>query len=129
MTLIDAFTNSTNITIHLLRQAPECEDPSRDDKIAIVYSGDDVYQLYYKDANMIGNVAHFKLLTGEELDSYLESLFLLLTRDKDPFRSIQLNIPCMPSLLFQVSDLKKRTLRDTLHTILPILSRCTKIRL
>lgn len=123
MTLTNPFNNSTNIVIRLLRSDPEEED----DMIAIVHDVDEVYQLYYKDANMKGDVAHFMFLTGEKLDVYLESLFFLLTRDSDPFRSVQLNIPCMPSLLFKVEDLKKKKLRETLNTILPLLHCCTKL--
>jgi hypothetical protein len=127
MTLMNPFNSSTNIVIRLLRSGPENEDDSRDDKIAILRSVENVYELYYKDANMKGEVCHFKLLTADELDTYLECLFYLLTRDSDPFLSIQLNIPCMPCLLFRVEDLKKTTLRDSLHTILPLLHSCTKI--
>lgn len=127
MTLMNPFNCSTNIVIRLLRSGSEKDDDSRDDKIAIVHSVDDVYQLYYKDANMKGEVAHFKLLTADELDSYLECLFVLLTRDADPFLSIQLNIPCMPCLLFDIEELKKKKLRETLNTVLPLLHSCTKI--
>lgn len=127
MTLMNPFNSSTHIVIRLLRSGPENDDDSRDDKIAIVHDVEDVYQLYYNDANMKGDVAHFKLLTGEELDVYLESLFFLLTRDSDPFISVQLNIPCMPCLLYKVEDLKKLKLRETLNTILPLLHSCTKI--
>lgn len=129
MTLMNPFNSSTNIVIRLLRSGPECEDDTRDDKIAIVHDVDDVYHLYYKDANMKEDVSHFKLLTGDELDVYLESLFFLLTHDSDPFRSVQLNIPCMPCLLYRVEDLKKLKLRETLSTILPLLHSCAKIQL
>jgi hypothetical protein len=124
--MVNPFNDSTNISIRLLRAG--VDDDSRDDRIAIVHKGEDMYHLYFKDADMKENTSHFTLLTGDELDSYLESFFFLLSRDSDPFRSIQFNIPCMPCLLYTVDELRKPKIRDSLNTLFPILRSCIKVK-
>jgi hypothetical protein len=65
--------------------------PKKDDIIKIKYwdtdDGDDeCYQIDYFDADAAtpsGYTRHSSsFLTGEQVDSYLQSLFILLTRDK-----------------------------------------------
>lgn len=119
------FKDSTNITLRLLRGNAEAD---QDDMISIVHQGDDLYHVYYKDGDWKEETSHMTALTGDELDSYLSNLFFLATQDTQPFRSIQLNIPCMPLIMLQVSDLKKKGIRRSLHTILPILRSCIKVK-
>ena len=128
---VNPFTDSSNITIRLIRQKhTDTSEEDMDDRIAIVHQGDSLYHLYYKDANTKENgVTHVSVLTGEELDQYLYGLFFLLSRDKDPFRSIQFNIPCMPSFLFLIEDLRKNGLKEALNTVLPLMCSCLKTRI
>jgi hypothetical protein len=44
----------------------------------------------------------------EQVYEYVSSLLMLLTLDNDPFKSVQLDLPLAPSLLFEVSKLSER---------------------
>jgi hypothetical protein len=119
------FKDSTNITLRFLRSG---EPETNDDLVTVVHQGDDLYHVYFKDGNWNTDTSHMTALTGDELDEYLSNLFFLITRDSQPFRSVQLNIPCMPCIMLDVSDLKKKGIRRSLQTILPILRSCIKVK-
>ena len=122
------FTNSTNILIRLLRSGSDAKDAKKDDMICIDVQGEDLYHLYYRDGDMKDpDTAHMTALTGDELDSYLYSLFFLLTRDSDPFRSVQINVPCFPLILLDLPTLKKKSVRETLNLLLPTVHSCLKV--
>ena len=124
------FTDSTNISIRLLRSGADNMDTSRDDQIAIVEQLNNEYDVYYHSGDWSDKsekMAHFVQMNGLDLDQYLESLFFLVSRDADPFRSIQFNIPCMPAILISVDDMRKKGVREALQTILPLLRSCIKI--
>lgn len=122
------FSDSSNIQIRLIRST-ELDNEKADDRICIVYSGEDSFTLYYKDANATRNLTHLCNFTGDDLDTYLRNLFFLLTRDRDPFRSIQFNIPCCPTILLLMDDLRKKGVKEALNEILPLMSSCLKIRI
>lgn len=122
------FTDSTNINIRLLRSYPDNNDANRDDCIAIVEQGKDQYDVYYHSGDWNTKTAHFIQMTGDELDTYLWGLFLLLARDADPFRSIQFCFPCMPNVLISVDDMRKKGVRTALKTIMPLLRSCIKVQ-
>ncbi len=122
------FSDSTNITFRLLRAGSDNFDEEKDDKITIVHQGEDLYHLYFRDGDWTTKTSHMTALSGDELDSYLESLFFLLTRDSQPFRSIQLNVPCMPTIMLRIDDLRKKGIRNCLRTVLPILRSCIKVK-
>ena len=131
MLITDPFTCSTNTTIRLIRKSLNGTDADSDtdDRIAIVHEGEDTYSLYYRDSDMKNKTScHYKILDGAELDTYIENLFFLLTRDKDPFRSIQFNIPCMPGFIFTIDDLKSKGLRKALNYTLPLLKTAYKVK-
>lgn len=123
--MTNPFTDSSNITIRLIRKENQTMEDT-DDRIAIVYNGEDSYCLFYKDGNVENGMTHYSILTGEELDTYLHKLFVLLTKDRDPFRYVQFNIPCMPSLLFLIEDLCKKKVTNSLSEILPLMCSCLK---
>lgn len=127
--MTNPFTDSSNITIRLIRKNEGDSNGEHDDHIAIVYDGDDSYILYYKDGNAKGGMTHTTCLSGDELDMYLQSLFYLLTQDKDPFRFIQFNIPCMPCIFLGVHDLLRKGVKRTLNEILPLMCSCLKTRI
>lgn len=128
MTIKYPFSDSTNISIRLLRSGPENNDKSRDDQIAIVDMGDNDFDVYYHSGDWDTKTAHFVQMTGDELDQYLWALFFLVSRDADPFRSVQFNIPCMPAILISVDDMRKKGVRSALETILPLLRSCIKVQ-
>lgn len=123
------FHDSTNISIRLLRKGPENNDGVNDDQIAIVENENDVYDVYYHYGEwQTEKTAHFIQMNGDDLDNYLWSMFTLLARDADPFRSIQFNLPCMPSILLEIDDLKKKGVREALTTVMPLLRSCLKVK-
>ncbi len=128
--MMNPFKDSSNITMRLIRKGDGGDESGEhDDHIAIVYNGEDSYIVYYKDANAMKEMTHTTVLTGDELDTYLYGLFFLLTRDKDPFRYIQFNIPCMPCVFLSVQDLRLKGVKRTLlQEILPLMSSCLKTR-
>ena len=128
MTLKYPFSDSTNISIRLLRSGEDSDDKSRDDQIAIVEKGNDEFEVYYHSGDWEKKTAHFLQLSGEDLDQYLECLFFLLTRDSDPFRSVQFNVPCMPCIMLDMDDMRKKGVRSALGTILPLLRSCMKVQ-
>lgn len=125
MSPVNVFQKSTYIQIRLTRD----KDPDHDDRIVIKYKDEDIYQIYFQDGNTTSKhpSTYCTVLTGEELDVYVESLFTLLVRDRDPFKSIDFQIPCYPCLTYNIQDLRKGKLRSTLKRIMPILYAAAKI--
>jgi hypothetical protein len=116
------FTSSANIQIRLTRN----DNPSEDDRIVIKYKDEDIYQLFFRDGGSIHPVTYCTVLTGDELDTYMESLFTLLSRDRDPFRSIEFQIPCFPTLQYHAEDMSKGKIRKALKNVMPILYAAAK---
>jgi hypothetical protein len=117
------FRTSTNIQIRLTRS----EDESEDDRIAIRYKDEDMYQLFFRDGNTKGKPQTYcTVLSGEELDVYIESLFTLLARDRDPFRSVEFQIPCFPCVQYNVEDFRQGKLRTALKDLMPVLYAAAK---
>lgn len=114
------FSCATNLQIRLHRNRNE----DQDDRIAICYKGEDLYHLFYRSGNSSLETprTYIVILTGEELDLYLESLFTLLVRDTDPFTQIQFDLPCVPSLLYSIQDLRQGKIRKALWNLLPLLT-------
>ena len=119
------FRENTNIQIRLTRN----EDQANDDRIVIRSKGENLYQIFFRDGNTdLGKPGTYcTVLSGEEVDTYLESLFTLLVRDGDPFQDIQFNIPCFPTLIYPIQQLRKGKIRKTLKTVLPLLSSAGRI--
>lgn len=101
------FKNYSNIQIILQRN----ENKEEDDCICIV-PGNKVYDVYYRDGHSTYKKTYQVTLTSSELDIYIDSLFSLLVRDGEPFQSIQFSIPCFPTVLYDIQDLRKGKLRN-----------------
>ena len=111
------FASSGNIQIRLTRN----DEPADDDRIVIKYKDEGMYQIFFQDGGMVRPVTYCTVLTGEELNVYMESLFTLVSKDRDPFRSIEFQIPCFPALQFYPEDMAKGKLREALQRVMPIL--------
>jgi hypothetical protein len=118
------FSDSKSIQIRLTRNKHE----EKDDRILIRYKDEGMYQLFFQDGNTTSKkpATFCTILTGEELDTYLDSLFTLLTFDRDPFESIEFQIPCLPCVQLYPGDLQNSTLRDTLKRVMPVLYSAAK---
>lgn len=119
---MNPFSNSGSIQIRLTRN----DNPTNDDRIVIKYKDENMYQIFFQDGNMMKSVTYCTVLSGEELDVYVESLFSLVARDRDPFRSIEFQIPCFPALQFEVDDMRKGKVRKALQRVMPILRSAAK---
>lgn len=110
------------ITIRLLRKDAPL-DPKKDVVIRIRHKGENVYHLFYTDtyAKYSEGHDHMTVLEGDQLDTYLLSLFNLAGRDRDPFDSIQFDIPCFPTVLFHPKDMKDEDIQQALLDVMPLL--------
>jgi len=121
---VSPFADNTCIQIRLLRN----DRASKDDRIAIRRADDDIYELFYQDGLMKNkDKMYVCLLSGEELDIYLQSLFTLLVRDQDPFTHIQFLLPCFPTVLYDIQDLRQGKLRQALFDLLPVLQNTSRV--
>ncbi len=117
--------NSLPITIRLLRKD---KGPKKDDIIKIKYwdcDEDEKYQIDYVDPesdSYSGVIRHSStFLTGDQVDTYMSSLFTLLTRDADPFDKFQIAAPGFPCILLPIEELKKERVRQSILDVLPVL--------
>lgn len=113
------------ITLRLLRKD---QGPKKDDIIKIKswdIEEDEKYQIEYTDSDAQtydGSVEHSStFLTGEQVDTYMSSLFTLLTRDAEPFDQLQITAPGFPCILLPIDELKKERLRQSILDVLPVL--------
>lgn len=115
--------NSLPITLRLIRKEM---GPKKDDIIKIKYwdvEEDEKYKIEYCDPDSYtGIVRHSStFLTGEQVDTYLRSLFVLLTRDAEPFANFQISAPGFPCILLPIEELKKERVRQSILDVLPVL--------
>ena len=117
------------ITLRLLRK--NCKSKSEDDVITIFRESEDYdsdfdnYRLRYLDGGSDERVRHETYLTGVELDSYLSSLFSLVSADEEPFESIQVLAPGFPSVIF--NSTRVYAVKDHLLTLLPLLTNVQRV--
>lgn len=129
--MLNPFSIATNIQIRLTRAE---ESHYKDDRIAMRFNiNTELYDLYYKDGGNCCKETCKKTrfyhveLTGDQLDTYLDSLFFLLRRDTDPFEKIQVEIPCFPALIFDIEDLSKPAIRSSLKALMPLMVSAEKV--
>lgn len=118
------FINSNNIQLRLVRKSPH--GSSEDDRIALVYKGEDTYHLYFQDG-LTKNVKQRVILYGDDVDTYFESLFTLLVNDRDRFEAVQFNLPCMPCVYLNVDDMSDEEIQDTLFRAMPLLRSSERV--
>ncbi len=111
------------IVLRLLRKDLSSKN---DDIIKIFNVGSDQYRVEYTDPNCLNNVKVHHVskdpMTGEQMDLYLNSLITLLTRDTDPFWKFQITAPGFPAILLDINDLKKRSVHESISSVLPLLA-------
>lgn len=117
--------NAVPITLLLIRKD---QGPKKDDIIKIKswdIEEEEKYQIEYtdSDANLRdGSIHHSStFLTGEQVDTYMNSLFTLLTRDAAPFDQFQISAPGFPCILLSIDELKKERVRQSILDVLPVL--------
>ena len=120
--------NPTSVPI-VLRLLRKNKDADCDDVIKIrpVEDSEDEYTIEYKcgdSENPDSPIRHTSLvsLSGEEVDTYLGSLFVLLSRDDDPFEKLQILAPGFPSIMLTMDELRKQRARQAIMDVLPLLT-------
>jgi hypothetical protein len=116
------FSDNTSIQITLHRNG----NPNLDDQLAIRYKDDDYYQIFYRDGNQSRENIYCTVLSGEQVDTYIQALFTLLSRDTDPFINVQFYIPCFPTVIYRTSDLRKKEIQNALQQLLPMLTSAAR---
>lgn len=108
---------------------PRNDNVKDDDKIIIHYKGEDIYHLTYVNGHntTTEKTRHRIVLSGEELDVYMEALFTMLPLDRIPFKGIEFHILCFPCVRYEIKDLEKESLQDILMKIMPLLRQCEKL--
>jgi hypothetical protein len=102
-----------SITFTVIRSMDRSSD---DDTVVIRKTGDDSYSYIYRDA--LSKASSKKTvqegLTSEEVINQIGLLLNLLRADDEPFTAVQVFLPNMPTVLFNVSSLCSST-RDLLY--------------
>lgn len=119
-TKMSNLNDSSNIMIRLIRKEGET-DQDTDDKIVIHHKGEDIYHVFYRDGNFQDESRYqMTVHDGDSLDTYLYSLFRLISTDRDPFKAVQFNIPGFPTLYYTPKDLRCKVIRRKLMNLMPI---------
>lgn len=101
--------------IHFVRK--NCGSPSRawrDDILTIFprnTNGQHALEYLDKDSRMKYTCSLFE----ENLYSYVNTILLNLIEDTDPFESIQILCPCLPTVLLSVESVKRAEVREQIH--------------
>lgn len=103
--------------------ARSLEAKEKDDIAIIECTGVDNYKIIYRDATAWNKMSF--TANGSELFRWFRRVLRLLGDDSDPFQCIQLNIPAMPSVLFNIADLDKKytTILDAVEYYIDIISK------
>ena len=122
---VPSFDSATTIQILLIRKSDKSQP---DDTINIQHKGEDTYHVYYHDGNWTDeNRYHMTVLSGAELDQYVEGLFTLLARDRAAFDNVQFNIPCYPALMYNARDLLRDDIRQSLTDMMSLLYSAQRV--
>jgi len=90
--------------------------PKNDDKVIISrlpYSQDNRFNLSYTYGDTNVKTPHQVVLAPDAVFRWMRNIIGLLEKDSDPFESVQLDLPFMPSVLFDVPKLS-----DAYHPLL-----------
>jgi hypothetical protein len=122
---VPSFNSEKTIQILLIRKSDHSQP---DDTINIQHKGEDTYHVYYHDGNWSESTRyHMTVLSGAELDQYIEGLFTLVARDRDAFERVQFNIPCYPAVLYSPRDLLRDDIRQSLTDMMSLLYSAERV--
>lgn len=99
--------------------------PKDDDIIKISGSEEDGYSITYFEGDNDSRPNKYKTLeyvTGEEVDTYLESLLILLANDVDPFYGLEIQAPGFPRILIPIPALRRKSVKRAIFQSLPLLT-------
>ncbi len=95
------------VMFRLLRKPPQ-QSAKKDDIITIQSSGPSSYTITYQDKSS-KCMARKISMSRTQVFEYLSLVFRMVKEDDDPFDSLQIIYPAMPTILFSVSRLDSET--------------------
>lgn len=95
------------VMFRLLRKPPQ-ESAKKDDIITIQSSGPSSYTITYQDKSS-KCMARKISLNRQQVFDYLSLVFRMVKEDDDPFDSLQIVYPAMPTVLFSIRRLDSET--------------------
>ena len=101
---------SSQITIRFIRKG---ESPNTDAKVVIHNVGENLYSLSFTDGYSEVRRTHSAILNDRNLFRWLRITLRLLEHDSDPFESVQMDLPIMPSFMVDIVKVHR-----AYHTIL-----------
>lgn len=104
---------STSILIRFIRKNATSKN---DDKIVIKPLGNTQFRLTYNYGDSKSKQFNQLVLTDKAVFRWMRTTIGLLEKDNDPFDSVQLDLPFMPSVLFDIAKLG-----DAYHVLLDAL--------
>jgi hypothetical protein len=81
-------------------------NPETDDILRITKIGDNLVRAVYTERSGDGSVIDIMKLSYHQLFAYIYRMFWLLSLDEDPFVSVQIFLPCYPTILLAVSSIQ-----------------------
>lgn len=101
-----ASPRSSHITIRLLRKPPK--DSAKKDDIITISKEEDSYRVRYQDKESKTTPRSIEL-SQDEVIEYFSTMFRMLKEDADPFDSVQVLFPSMPSVLLSLDTFDSYT--------------------
>lgn len=103
----------TKLEIRMIRNMI---DTKHDDILTVQkHHSDSNFSIKYHDSH--GNVKMHKVATEKEVLQTIRYTFHFLLMDQEPFQSLQISFPCLPSILVNISDLSSHK-RDSIYDAL-----------
>ena len=105
--------SNLNVRVLFIRKNASAKN---DDAVIIRRLGANQFNLSYTYGESNNKTPHQVVLNDKAVFRWMRNLIGLLEKDNDPFESVQLDLPFMPSVLFDVPKLG-----DAYHTVLDAL--------
>jgi len=90
----------TRLSFFLIRNTNGYDD----DKVIVSPVNDD-FKIQYISNNAADSFHHFFYANEGEAYRYIYDLLYALNRDAAPYQSIQINIPCFPSVIYKATEM------------------------
>jgi hypothetical protein len=95
-----------SILIRFIRKSSDTKGLT-DDRVSVTNLGNDQYKLVYTYGDMKKKARNSLVLSDTQMFKWLRHTIALLENDDEPFEAVQMDLPFMPSVIFNVSRLDK----------------------
>ena len=90
----------TRLTFFLIRNSNGYDD----DKVIVSPVNDD-FKIQYVSNKVNDSFHHFFYASETETRAYIYDLLFALNKDTVPYESIQINLPCFPSVVYKATEM------------------------